>query len=239
MDQSVITRAVTVAGGRFAPGHLGELTQQVPFEMADAVLEETCRAQRRVRDLPARVVVYLLLAGCLFAELGYPQVWHRLAAGLGGLPVAVPAASAMTQARRRLGPGPLRELFFLLRGPGPAGPVAGLLAVAIDGTIMTVADSGRTWPSTPSSAAGRPAGRAIRCCGFWSWSAAGPALSSTPCSAPSPRGKKVAVDGRLTVVAHEPRSGRELRLEACIEGVIDSAETERLTTLVGCSVVRG
>ncbi len=41
------------------------------------------------------------------------------------------------------------------------------------------------------------------------------------------------------MVAHEPRSGRELRLEACIEGVIDSAETERLTTLVGCSVVRG
>ena len=75
MDQSVITRAVTVAGGRFAPGHLGELTQQVPFEMVDAVLEETCRVQRRVRDLPSRVVVYLLLAGCLFAELGYTQVW--------------------------------------------------------------------------------------------------------------------------------------------------------------------
>ena len=104
MDQSAITRAVTVAGGRFAPGHLGELTQQVPFEMVDAVLEQTCRAQRRVRDLPARVVVYLLLAGCLFAELGYGQVWHRVAAGLDGLPVAVPASSAMTQARRRLGP---------------------------------------------------------------------------------------------------------------------------------------
>lgn len=44
MDQSVISRAVSVAGGRFAPGHLGELTQQVPFEMVDAVLEETCRA---------------------------------------------------------------------------------------------------------------------------------------------------------------------------------------------------
>ncbi len=88
MDQSVISRAVTVAGGRFAPGHLGELTQQVPFEMVDAVLEQTCRVQRRVRDLPARVVAYLLLAGCLFAELGYAQVWHRLAAGLDGLPVA-------------------------------------------------------------------------------------------------------------------------------------------------------
>ena len=142
MDKSVITRAVTVAGGRFAPGHLGELTQQVPFEMVDAVLEQTCRVQRRVRDLPARVVVYLLLAGCLFAELGYSQVWGRLTAGLDGLPVAVPTASAITQARRRLGPGPLRELFALLRGPSPGGARwRGLLVVAIDGTVMTVADS--------------------------------------------------------------------------------------------------
>ena len=131
-----------VAPGVLAPGHLGELTQQVPFEMVDAVLEQTCRAERRVRDLPARVVVYLLLAGCLFAELGYAQVWSRLTAGLDGLPVASPAASALTQARRRLGPGPLRELFFLLRGPDPAGARwRGLLVVAIDGTIMTVADS--------------------------------------------------------------------------------------------------
>jgi hypothetical protein len=63
VDQSAVTRAVPVAGGRFAPGHLGELTQQVPFEMVDEVLEQTCRVQRRVRDLPARVVVCLLLAG--------------------------------------------------------------------------------------------------------------------------------------------------------------------------------
>jgi hypothetical protein len=142
LDKSVISRAVTVAGGRFAPGHLGKLTQQVPFEMVDAVLEQTCRVQRRVRGLPARVVVYLLLAGCLFAELGYGQVWRRLAAGLGGLPAAGPTASAMTQARRRLGPGPLRELFFLLRGPSPqAARWKGLLVCAIDGTIMAVADS--------------------------------------------------------------------------------------------------
>jgi hypothetical protein len=142
LDKSVITRVVTVAGGRFAPGHLGELTRQVPFEMVDAVLEETCRLQRRVRDLPARVVVYLLLAGCLFAELGYSRVWRKLTAGLEGLPSAMPTASAMTQARRRLGPGPLRELFFLLRGPSPAGARwRGLLVCAVDGTVVTVADS--------------------------------------------------------------------------------------------------
>jgi hypothetical protein len=142
LDKSVITGAATVADGRFAPGHLGELTRQVPFEMVDAVLEETCRVQRRVRALPARVVVYLLLAGCLFAELGYSQVWQRMTAGLGCLPGRAPAASAMTQARRRLGPGPLRELFFLLRGPSPhAARWKGLLVCAVDGTILTVADS--------------------------------------------------------------------------------------------------
>jgi hypothetical protein len=43
----------------------------VPFEMVDAVLEETCRLRRRVRDLPARVVVCLVLAGCLFEGPGY------------------------------------------------------------------------------------------------------------------------------------------------------------------------
>jgi molecular chaperone DnaK (HSP70) len=50
---------------------------------------------------------------------------------------------------------------------------------------------------------------------------------------------RIAIDGRLTVIAHEPRSGRELRLEAFVEGVVDSAETERLTRLVGLTTVRG
>ena len=65
---------MTVAGGRFAPGHLGELTQIVPFEMVDAVLAGTRRVQSRLRDLPSRVVVYLLLAAGLFEGLGYGQV---------------------------------------------------------------------------------------------------------------------------------------------------------------------
>jgi hypothetical protein len=87
-------------------------------------------------------VVYLLLAGCLFSELGYCRIWRKLTAGLDGLPFAVPTASAVTQARRRLGPGPLRALFELLRGPSPADARwRGLLVCAIDGTIMSVADS--------------------------------------------------------------------------------------------------
>ena len=62
---------MTVAGGRFAPGHVGELTRIVPFEMVDAALAETNTVQQRVRALPSRVVVYLLIAAGLFAELGY------------------------------------------------------------------------------------------------------------------------------------------------------------------------
>jgi len=142
--QSVITRTVTVAGGRFAPGHLGELTQVVPFEMVDEALAQTRTVQSRVRDLPSRVVVYLLLAACLFPELGYPGVWRKLTAGLAGLPVAAPTPSALLQARRRVGAGPLRFLFDLLRGPaavtGGGTWWRGLLVCAIDGTILTVPD---------------------------------------------------------------------------------------------------
>ena len=179
MEQSVITRTVTVAPGRFAPGHLGELTQQLPFEMVDAALAATGRTQSRLRDLPARVVVYLLVAGCLFAELGYVQVWQRLCAGLDGLPVATPTASALTHARRRLGPAPLRALFALLCGPAPVAATAGvrvggLLVCAIDGTTLSVADTRPTLASTPPTPA-TTAARAIRCCAWSPWSPAAPA----------------------------------------------------------------
>ena len=134
-----------MAEGVFAPGHLGELTQIVPFEMVDAVLEECGAVQRRLRKLPARVVVYLLLAAALFEECGYLAVWARLTAGLGALPLPTVTATALWHARARLGARPLQALFDLLRGPasaiGTAGARwAGMLVVAIDGTYLDVAD---------------------------------------------------------------------------------------------------
>jgi molecular chaperone DnaK len=50
---------------------------------------------------------------------------------------------------------------------------------------------------------------------------------------------RIAIDGRLTVLAHEPSSGRELVLEAFVEGVVDDADTQRLTRLVDLTSVRG
>jgi hypothetical protein len=137
---------VTVAGGRFAPGHLGELTRIVPFEMVDAALAETRAVQQRLRCLPSRVVVYLLLAAGLFEELGYGQVWARMCAGLTGLAVASPCASALAGARRRIGVAPLRALFDLLRGPAAGLTRTGVywrgrLVCAIDGTMMCCPDT--------------------------------------------------------------------------------------------------
>lgn len=144
--KSVIRREVAVAAGPFAPGHLGELTRIIPFEMVDEVLAGAGRTQQRVRDLPSRVVVYLLLAGALFPGVGWQQVWQRLTAGLDGLETATPTAGALVHARRRVGARPLRCLFDLLRGPaGGVGIVGarwrGLLVCAIDGTLMAVPDS--------------------------------------------------------------------------------------------------
>ncbi|HET6354826.1 MAG TPA: transposase domain-containing protein, partial [Streptomyces sp.] len=50
-----MTRTTIVAAGAFAPGHLGGLTEHIPFELVDDVLEETRTVQARVRTLPSRV----------------------------------------------------------------------------------------------------------------------------------------------------------------------------------------
>ena len=72
---ATITRTVTAAAGVFAPGHLGELTQYLPFELVDDVLEQTKTAQRRLRMLPSRAGVYFVLAVGMFPHLGYARVW--------------------------------------------------------------------------------------------------------------------------------------------------------------------
>ncbi|MCX5582937.1 IS4 family transposase [Streptomyces erythrochromogenes] len=144
MKQAAITRTVGVAAGAFAPGHIGELTRIIPFEMVDEVLAVTGAVQRRIRLVPARVTVYLLLAGALFTGLGYQQVFDRLCAGLAGLAPVRPSGSALRQARQRLGPAPLKALFDLVRGPAAttaaAGRWRGLRVVAVDGTLLPVPD---------------------------------------------------------------------------------------------------
>jgi hypothetical protein len=112
-----VQRAVTVAAGVLAPGHLGELTGYVPFELADDVLEQTRTAERRTRLLPSRVGIYFVLALALFPGLGYLRVWDKLTAALDGLGLARPTEKALRDLRLRLGAAPLRLLFECLAGP--------------------------------------------------------------------------------------------------------------------------
>lgn len=146
---TAITRTVTVAAGRFAPGHLGALTAVVPFELVDAVLQETRTVQRRLRDLPSRVGVYFLLAMCLFPEVGYRLVWDKLTAPLVGMPVVSPTAKALRDLRRRLGVAPVRALFEVLAGPLAQPMTPGVRfgpyrTVSFDGcSSQRVPDSGR------------------------------------------------------------------------------------------------
>jgi hypothetical protein len=136
-----VDRTMQVAPGLFAAGHLGELTALVPFELVDAVLEGTGCVQRRVRMLPSRVGVYLVLAMVLFPEVGLSGVWTRLTGALRDLPgVAVPRPSgkALRDLRRRVSPAPMKALFEHLAGPTswpgmPGCRYRGLRMVAVDG----------------------------------------------------------------------------------------------------------
>jgi hypothetical protein len=144
---------VRVASGVFAPGHLGELTQVVPFELVDAVLAETGTLQRRLRDLPSRVGVYFLLAMCLFPTLGYGLVWGKLVRGLEGMTLPTPRPKALRDLRRRLGPAPVEALFGVLAGPlaqpgTPGVRFAGYRTVSFDGCSsqrVPDTDRNRAW----------------------------------------------------------------------------------------------
>ena len=146
-----VTKTITVAAGVFAPGQLGELTWQVPFELADAVLEETRARERRLRLLPSRVGVYFVLALGLFPGLGYQNVWANLTAALGGQGVPSPSAKALRDLRRRLGAAPFQVLFEVLAGPvaQPSTPGIGF------GRYRTVAFDGCSSIKVPDTARNR------------------------------------------------------------------------------------
>jgi len=146
---------------------IGVLTRTYPPALVDRVLAECGRVERRHRLLPARLVVYYVLALALFAGVAYEEVLRCLVEGLRGAAWwpnprepwrawRIPAKSALVQARARLGAEPLRVLFEQAARPLATDQTQGawyrgLRVLAIDGTCLDVAD-------TPANAAafGRP-----------------------------------------------------------------------------------
>lgn len=130
---------------------LGVLTRLVHRDLVDEVLADTGKVERRRRLLPARVVVYFVLAVTPFFDDAYEEVMRKLVDGLRFLRARnddwqVPTSSALCQARARLGAEPLRELYERvarpLAGAGTPGAwLADLRVMAIDGVQLDVPDT--------------------------------------------------------------------------------------------------
>ncbi|MEV7783770.1 IS4 family transposase [Kitasatospora sp. NPDC088351] len=127
---------------------IGVLTQAFPPGLVDEVIAETGRVEKRSRLLPARVVVYFVLAMCLFFGQGYEEVARLLGEGLGDgrRSWRVPTTAAIGRARRRLGVEPLKALFARVCHPVAVPETAGAWyrrwhLVAVDGTTLDLADT--------------------------------------------------------------------------------------------------
>jgi hypothetical protein len=148
--------------------HLGDqpvleaMRQAIPDEAIDAVIAEAGVQERRKRLLPAHLVVSLVVGLGLWAREGLVDVLRNLVDGLRERDRGPwrtwhpPVKSALSQARRRLGPRPLFLLFRRLAGPVapeglPGAFLFGLRLMAIDGSTLNL-------PDTPENerAFGRP-----------------------------------------------------------------------------------
>jgi hypothetical protein len=95
---------------------VGVLTRLVPRELVDEVVASLGRKELRNKKLPARVMVYFVMAMALFYGEGYEEVMRKLVEGLRYLGTwrrewSMPTPGALCQARQRLGAEVMRELY--------------------------------------------------------------------------------------------------------------------------------
>ncbi|MEX5638060.1 IS4 family transposase [Parafrankia sp. FMc2] len=131
---------------------LGVLAAQFPDVLVDRVVAEAGRRERRTRDLPAALMVRYVVALALFPSDGYDEVMRQVKladdwlSGSAG-PVKVPATTAITKARDRLGPEPVKLLFEQAAVPMalPRRTVGAFYrrwrVCAVDGTTLLVPDT--------------------------------------------------------------------------------------------------
>lgn len=99
------------------------LVTAVPRDAVNAAVAACGVADRRAAGkLPAHVVAYLTMGMCLFAEDDYEEVAAKVTGSLSAWGCwdarwSVPTASGITQARKRLGPKVLEEVFEQVAGP--------------------------------------------------------------------------------------------------------------------------
>jgi hypothetical protein len=129
---------------------VGVLTRTFPAGLVDEVIAAAGRKEQRHRSLPASVMAYFSIGMALHSEGSYEDVLALLTDGLSwstrDAPVVLPSASAVFQARVRLGFEPVEALFRRVAGPlavvsTPGSWLAGRRLMAIDGLCLDVADT--------------------------------------------------------------------------------------------------
>jgi hypothetical protein len=135
----------------------GVLVTAVPRDAVDAaVAGHGVGAKRSDGKLPAHVTAYLTMAMCLFTDDDYTEVATKVTGSLSAWNCwdtgwSVPTASGITQARKRLGPKVLAEVFEQVAAPVATmstrgARLRGWRLVAIDGFDVEL-------PDTPGNAA--------------------------------------------------------------------------------------
>jgi hypothetical protein len=130
---------------------IGVLTRLLDRDLVDEAITAAGRQEKRVRLLPARVVVYYVLALCLFFGDSYEEVMRKLAHGLRALGSwrnewTLPTVGAISKARMRVGEQPLKLLFERVAQPmakrsTPGAWLHRFRIMAIDGVIFNLADT--------------------------------------------------------------------------------------------------
>ncbi|MEU4449665.1 IS4 family transposase [Actinosynnema sp. NPDC050801] len=151
---------------------IGLLTRSFPPELVDRVIAEAGREGQRDRLLPPRVVVYFVLAMCLFSGQGYEEVARLLTEGLSwaarwSRPWRVPTTAAISRARVKLGPAPLKALFEQVAKPLAEPTTRGSWyrswrVLAVDGTTFDAPDTPENVERFGRPGSGRAAARGDR-----------------------------------------------------------------------------
>lgn len=130
---------------------LGVIAKFFPAERVRQILKETKRASIRERDLPAHVVVYYVIALALYMRSSYREVLRCLLEGVQWLldpsvTVRVAGKSGISQARSRLGPEPLKQLYSATVAPIAERRTKGAWyrqwrLISLDGSTLDTADT--------------------------------------------------------------------------------------------------
>lgn len=128
---------------------MGVLALCFPLQRINVIIDQCGKTDKRVRDLPAALIVYYVIALSLFPGVAYQSVLRWLLSGLqwlGNHGFRVACRESLSNARQRLGSLPMQRLHEEMAMPLAEKSLPGsyfkdLLLVAFDGSTLALQDT--------------------------------------------------------------------------------------------------